>query len=96
MVNELAGCRFVPLVTRSFGSPLFQAGFLAGGAFINPFIFLALPFFSPRFVGTSATRLGAATQFAQRVGRTPIGRATGAVIERGVRTGVGQIPSQLP
>lgn len=61
ILAQLAASEFGKLAPASFGSKIAQAGLLAGGVFINPFIFLAFPLFSPKFVGkatVSTAKLG--------------------------------------
>ena len=74
ILAELAASEFAKLAPSSFGSRVAQAGLLAGGAFINPLILLAIPLFSPKFVGKITTTAGKTAQIIPKIGEkiTPL------------------------
>ena len=64
ILAELAASEFSKLAPASFGSRVAQLGILGSAAtgFLNPFILLGLPLFSPRIVGRATVIAGKAAE----------------------------------
>lgn len=90
IISDLAASEFARIAPESFGSKIAQAGLLAGGFLYNPYIFAAIPLFSPRFVGKATIAAGKAAILGSKIGEKITKTGIGKVVVPAVTKSIGQ------